>query len=89
MNDLTREEIKTAILDFCRREFEIEDPGMDDDLREVHGIDSIDAIELLLEIENLLDSELTQEEKKRAMKIWTLNQVLDYIESLIKTRKAA
>jgi acyl carrier protein len=89
MIELTRGEIRAAILDFCRREFEMEDPGMDDDLREVHGIDSIDAIELLLEIEKLLNSDLSQEEKKRAMGIRTLNQVLDYIESLINTRKAA
>ena len=86
MADMTREGIKTAILDFFRKEFEIENPGMDDDLREIHGFDSIDAIELLLEIENLLNSELTQEEKKRAMDIRTLNQVLDYIEWLVKAR---
>lgn len=87
MISLTREEIKKAILEFCRKEFEMENPGLDDDLREVHGFDSIDAIELLLEIENLLQSELTQEEKKQAMDIRTLNQVLDYIDSLIKTRQ--
>jgi acyl carrier protein len=89
MISLTREEIKKAILEFCRKEFEMENPGLDDDLREVHGFDSIDAIELLLEIENLLQSELTQEEKKQAMDIRTLNQVLDYIDSLIKTRQVA
>jgi acyl carrier protein len=88
MNHLTREEIKTVILEFCRKEFEMVDPGLDDDLREVHEFDSIDAIELLLEIENLLESELTQEEKKQAMDIRTLNQVLDYIESLIRSRGA-
>ena len=67
MSQLTREKIKTAILDFCRREFEMENPGLDDDLREEHGFDSIDAIDLLLEIENLLDTELTHEEKKQAI----------------------
>jgi len=85
---MTREDIKTAILTFFRQEFEIENPGLDDNLRDVHGFDSIDAIELLLEIENLLNSELTQEEKKRAMDIRTLNQVLDYIESLAEARLA-
>lgn len=85
---MTRDDIKEEILDFFRKEFEIENPGMDDNLREMHGFDSIDAIELLLQIETLLDSELTQEEKKRAMDIQTLNQVLDYIESLAKARFA-
>ncbi|MBN1663948.1 MAG: acyl carrier protein [Deltaproteobacteria bacterium] len=86
---MTREEIKTVILEFCRKEFEMENPGLDEDLREVYEFDSIDAIELLLEIENLLESELTQEEKKQAMEIRTLNHVLDYIESLMKYRAAA
>ncbi|PKN60749.1 MAG: acyl carrier protein [Deltaproteobacteria bacterium HGW-Deltaproteobacteria-11] len=85
---MTRAEIEAKILEFFRKEFEIDNPGMDDDLREVHGFDSIDAIELLLEIENILDSELTQEEKKRAMDIRTLNQVLDYIVSLAEARQA-
>jgi acyl carrier protein len=76
---MTRKEIETAILDFFRKEFEIENPEMDDNLREAHGFDSIDAIELLLEIENLLKSELTQEEKKQAMDIRTLRQVCDYV----------
>jgi acyl carrier protein len=83
---MTREEIKTAILEFFRKEFEIENPGMEDNLREIHGFDSIDAIELLLEIEKLLGSELTQEEKKRAMDIQNLNQVFDYVESMAKVR---
>ena len=67
-------------------EFEIENPGLDDDLREVHSFDSIDAIELLREIEILLDSELTQNEKKQAMDIRTINQVCDYVESMAQKR---
>jgi acyl carrier protein len=87
MAQITRAEMRTSILHFFRKEFEIENPGMDDNLREIHGFDSIDAVELLMEIENLLASELTQEEKKRAMDIQTLNHVLDYIESLAKVRR--
>jgi acyl carrier protein len=83
---MTREEIQAFLLRIFQDEFEIEDPGLDDNLREVHGFDSIDAIELLGEIERLLDSELTQEEKKSAMDIRTLNQIMDYIESLAKAR---
>jgi acyl carrier protein len=84
---MTRKEIETAILDFVQREFEIENPGMDDNLREAHGFDSIDALELLLEIERLLKSELTQEEKKSAMDIRTLSQVCDYVEAMQKARE--
>jgi len=85
---MTRDEIITQILIFFRKEFEIEDPGLDDNLRDKHGFDSIDAIELLLKIEKMLDSELTQEEKKMAMDIRTINQICDYIEMLARTRPA-
>jgi len=60
---LTREKIKNEILRIFSEEFEIENPGLDDNLREVHEFDSIDAIELLGEIETLLDSELTHDAK--------------------------
>jgi acyl carrier protein len=79
---MTREEIKFEILRICRETFEFDDPGLDDDLRDVHGFDSIDAIELLREIEIMLGIKLTREEKEKAMFIRTINQILDYIESL-------
>lgn len=80
---MTRDDIREKILLIFDEEFEISNPGLDDDLREAHGFDSIDAIELLREIEDMLGFELTQEQKKRAMdNIRTLNQILDYVESL-------
>ena len=85
---MTRTEIEQHILEIFRSNFEIQNPGLDDNLREAHNFDSIDAIELLLEIEKMLGSELTKEEKKRAMDIRTINQVCDYIESLIRDRNA-
>ena len=84
---MTRDEIINHILQIFRREFEIENPGLDDDLREEHEFDSIDAVELLLQIEKMLGSELTQEEKKQAMDIRTINQIVDYIERLARTRQ--
>jgi acyl carrier protein len=86
---MTRQEIEREIKNIFQREFEIENPGMDDDLREAYEFDSIDAIELLLEIEKLLGSELTQEEKKQAMDIRTVNQICDYIERIIQVRKTS
>ncbi len=83
---MTREEIQSRILEVFREEFEIENPGMDDDLREKYEFDSIDALELLGEIEKLLGSELTQDEKKQSMEIRTINQICDYVESLAKER---
>jgi len=83
---MTRDEITSEIIRIFREQFEIENPGLDDDLRDTHEFDSIDAIELLREIEILLGSELTQAEKKNAMEIRTVNDILDYIELLSAAR---
>ena len=83
---MTRDVIKFEIIRIFSEQFEIEDPGLDDDLREVYEFDSIDAIELLSEIEILLGSKLTRAEKRNAMEIRTINQILDYIELLAQTR---
>jgi acyl carrier protein len=84
---MTRDEITSAILEVFRREFEMENPGLDDDLRETTEFDSVDAIELLLEIERFLHSELTHEEKQMAMEIRTIRQIIDYVELLAKKRE--
>ncbi len=83
---MTREDIQSEIIKIFQEVFEIENPGLDDDLRNVHNFDSIDAIELLLEIEELLGIQLSQKEKEKAMDIQTINQICDYIESIAKTR---
>ena len=83
---MTRDEIRSEIIKIFSEQFEIDNPGLDDDLRETYEFDSIDAIELLREIEILLGSELSRAEKKNAMEIRTLNQILDYIELLAQSR---
>ena len=79
---MTRDEIEKAIIRIFADQFEIENPGLNDNLREIHEFDSIDAIELLREIEILLDVQLTREEKKAAMEIRTINQIVDYVVRL-------
>jgi acyl carrier protein len=83
---MTRQEIEREVISVFQREFEIENPQMDADLRETYEFDSIDAIELLLAIENFLGSEISQEEKKQAINIRTINQICDYIEKIAKKR---
>ena len=85
---MTRTEITQRIITIFSERFEIDDPGLDDDLREVHEFDSIDAIELLREIEIMLGSELTRDEKKQAMEISTINQIVDYVQALANVRSA-
>lgn len=83
---LTRKEILYDLIRIFRENFEIDNPDTDDDLREEYEFDSIDAIELLVEIEKMLGFALTQEEKKQAMDVRTLDQICDYIENLAATR---
>ena len=85
---MTREDICSRVLAIFAEKFEIENPGLDDDLREVHEFDSIDAIELLREIEIMLGSALTQDEKKAAMDIRTINDILDYVLRMAAVRSA-
>jgi acyl carrier protein len=86
---MTRDQIKLRVIKLFRDQFEIQNPGLDEDLRDIYEFDSIDAIELLREIEVLLQSELTRAEKKKAMDIRTINQILDYIEWLSSRRPKA
>ena len=79
---MDRDSITAELLRVFREEFEIGNPGLDEDLREAYGFDSIDGIELLREIEIMLDVELTRDQKEMAMEIRTLNQLLDYIVTL-------
>jgi len=83
---MTRDEIQKNILQIFETEFEISDPGLDDNLTEEHDFDSIDALELLGEIEKILGSELTRQEKKDSMEIRTVNQICDYVVSLAEKR---
>jgi acyl carrier protein len=83
---MTREDIQSGILEIFSDQFEIDNPQLDEDLREAHEFDSIDAIDLLGEIEKMLNSELSQNEKKQAMGIRTINQICDYVESMARSR---
>ncbi|MFZ1985029.1 MAG: phosphopantetheine-binding protein [Desulfatitalea sp.] len=85
---MTRDEISARILKIFSDRFEIDQPGLDEDLREVYEFDSIDAIELLREIELMLGTVLTREEKKGAMEIRTIDQIVDYVVALAAIRPA-
>lgn len=79
---MTRDDLEKNIVAILVDEFEFEDPGLNDNLRDDHGFDSIDAIELLAKIEEMLGFQLTRKEKEQAMTIRTINDILDYIETM-------
>ena len=84
---MTRENLEKNIVAILVDEFEFENPGLNDNLRDVHGYDSIDAIELLAKIEEMLGFQLSRKEKEQAMSIRTINDILDYIESMQDAHK--
>lgn len=79
---MKRDDLQEKILQILIEDFEFEKPGLNDNLRDDHGFDSIDAIELLGKIELILGYSLTWEEKEKAMAIRTINDILDYIETI-------
>ncbi len=83
---MTRESVLKEILRIFKEEFEIINPGLDDDLKAKYEFDSIDAIALLEYMENMIGSPLTQEEKKETLDIRTINQICDYIAAMIEKR---
>ena len=83
---MTRDTLQQEILTILVDDFEFKDPQLNDNLRDDHGFDSIDAIELLGKIELMLGFPLTREEKERAMEIRTIKDILDYLEAIIQGR---
>ena len=79
---MTRDELEKKIVAILVDEFEFEEPGLNDNLRDDHGFDSIDAIELLAKIEEMIGFQLSRKEKEQAMSIRTINDILDYVESM-------
>ncbi len=76
---MSRDAVHSMLVEMLARMFEINDPGLDEDLRDAYDFDSIDAIELLAEVEEYLDRELSHEERKQAMEIRTLRHIEDYV----------
>jgi len=85
---MKRDELQAKILTILTEDFEFEKPGLDDNLRDDHGFDSIDAIELLGKIELMLGYKLSWEEKEKAMSIRTINDILNYIDTIDVERRS-
>ena len=85
---MTRDEVVSQVLTIFSEKFEIDQPDLDINIGDAYEFDSIDAIELLREIEIMLATELSRDEKKKAMDIRTINQIVDYIMDLVAVRAA-
>lgn len=83
---MNRDVLQEKILAILVEDFEFNNPKLDDNLRDDHGFDSIDAIELLGKIEVIFGFSLTREEKEQAMEIRTINDILDYLGKIDQGR---
>lgn len=83
---MTREQIVVNIVKLLEEEFEIVNPDLDANLTEKYEFDSIDAIALLEHVEDFIASPLTQEEKKEAMEIRSINQICDFIMGILEKK---
>ncbi len=83
---MNRDVLQEKILAILVNDFEFDNPKLDDNLRDDHGFDSIDAIELLGKIEVIFGFSLTRDEKEQAMEIRTINDILDYLAKIEQGR---
>ena len=86
MEPMTKEDIRRKILEVLAQEFQIENPDPDENLGEGYDFDSIDALEMLIQLEEFLDSPLSVEEKKALFEFRTINQITNYLADLMEKR---
>lgn len=86
---MNRDEIKQKIYDIFEEEFEISGAKEDEDLREVYEFDSIDAIDLIGFIEEFIGFKISNEDKKKAIDVRTIGQIIDYVDQLVQEKQAS
>ena len=82
--DMERVKIEEVILHIMADEFSIINPDKDVNLGEKYEFDSIDALETLSQVEQILEVELTMDEKKQLFDYRSINQIVDYLTSVIR-----
>jgi acyl carrier protein len=80
---MTRDDIEKTILTIMEEEFEIVNPDQDANLTEKYEFDSIDALETLSQVEQQMGVALTMDQKKKLFDYRTINQICDYLASLL------
>lgn len=80
---MEREKIEQVILKIMAEEFNIVNPDKDVNLGEDYEFDSIDALETLSQVEQILNVELSMDEKKQLFDYRTINQIVDYLTPVI------
>ena len=86
---MTRDEIQQHLLSTLERKFDIKAPDPLAPLGDKYGLDSIDALELLMDLEATHGIVLTQTEKKELFAHRTVESIVNYIDQAMKSRMGA
>jgi acyl carrier protein len=81
---IAREDIQNEVNRIFVENFEIEPDELKDDsnLFDDLGLDSLDAIDMLLAMETFIGTRLNDDDKERAKQIRTVLDVVDFVEGI-------
>ncbi|MFH1134476.1 MAG: phosphopantetheine-binding protein [Pseudomonadota bacterium] len=82
---MDRLDIEETILGILETEFEIVNPDKDANLAEKFDFDSIDALEVLIQVEEKYGP-MTMDHKKQLFEYRTVNQICDYLTQIYQQR---
>ncbi len=85
---MTRDEIERTILGIMENEFNIVNPDKDANLGEEYEFDSIDALETLSQVEQILAVRLTMDQKKELFDYRSINQICDYLAGILEATES-
>ena len=88
MKKFTREEIESGIREVIAKcmDLETDDVKLDDLMKEDIGCDSIDCVEIVMELEAEFSISIPGNEVDAAAG-WTVSELCDYVEERLKERK--
>lgn len=88
MKKYSREEIESGVREIIARcmQLETDEVKNDDLMKEDIGCDSIDCVEIVIELEKEFDINIPDNEVDAAAG-WTVSELCDYVEERLKERK--
>ena len=88
MKKYSREEIESGVREIIAQvmRLEADEVKLDDLMKEDIGCDSIDCVEIVIELEKEFDINIPDNEMDAAAG-WTVSELCDYVEERLKERK--
>ena len=88
MKKYSREEIESGVREIIAKcmQLETDEVKLDDLMKDCIGCDSIDCVEIVIELEKEFDINIPDNEVDAAAG-WTVSELCDYVEERLKERK--